>query len=81
MAGNSHRDLSIGDIPLVFGAGRRVLHNICLDHDVPAIDELCDTAKTRHVTAFLEPVDDALECRLWETSRGSPGVFQYEAIA
>ena len=82
MAGNAHRDSLIDDTSRdVGGCSRVILLSVCSDHDVPAIDELCDAAKSRHVVALLKLVDNPVERRLWKTLRGPPGVLQYQTLA
>src|SRR5258706_9552281 len=82
MTGNSHRDSLIDDTARdVGGDSRDILLRVSSDHDIPAIHKLGDTAKTRHVVAFLELVDNSVERRLWKTPRGPPGVLQYQTLA
>ena len=78
VAGHAHRDLLIDDTSLdVGGSSRDILLSVFSDHYVPTIHELCDTAKRRHVVAFLKLVDNSIERRLWQTPRRPPGVLQH----
>jgi len=82
MTGNSHRGSLIDDTARDVGGGSRdILLRASSNHYVPAIHKLGDTAKTRHVVAFLELVDNSVERRLWKTPRGPPGILQYQTLA
>src|SRR5258706_10136228 len=82
MTGNSHRDLLIdGTSHDVGGGSGDILLSVSSDHYVPAMHKLCDTAKTWHVVAFLELVDNSVERRLWKSPRRPPGVLQHQTLA
>jgi hypothetical protein len=81
MAGDSHSNSLIHGDFLAFGGGSRaILSDLLPNRYVAAVHELCDTTKLRHIVACLKLVDDLIECRLGETSRGPPGVLEYQAF-
>jgi hypothetical protein len=81
MAGDSHSNSLIHSSFLAFrGGSRDILLELLPNRYIAAVHELCDTTKLRHIVGCLKLVDDLIERRLGETSRGPPSILEYQAF-